>query len=197
MSTPIYLMQQQLRSSPFYASPSPLATPLGGITEPKIGDVGLTRISGFVGKMIRIGQWLNGVSWEQAQYEHSLLYLGDGMAIEAQPGGAWIYPVEREWQPGEILWVRITDLTAEQQAALIREADKLKGTPYSFLDYVALMVRRFGIPFPGLKKYVANTKHMICSQLVDELYHRAGIELFEGRWPGYVIPADFYIHYAS
>ncbi len=39
--------------------------------------------------------------------------------------------------------------------------------------------------------YVASSKHMICSQLVDFVYMQSGIHLFnDGRWPGYVTPAD-------
>jgi hypothetical protein len=64
------------------------------------------------------------------------------------------------------------------------------GTPYSFLDYVAIAAHRFHLPIPGLKRFIASTRHEICSALVDEVYRRAGFALFsDARWPGYVVPA--------
>jgi hypothetical protein len=42
-----------------------------------------------------------------------------------------------------------------------------------------------------LKSYVANSRHMICSQLVDQVYFAAGVHLFDdGRIDGDVTPAD-------
>jgi hypothetical protein len=57
------------------------------------------------------------------------------------------------------------------------------------LDYLALVAHRLHIPAPGLRQFIADTGHMICSQLVDEVYRRAGLIMFgDGRWPGYVTP---------
>jgi hypothetical protein len=62
---------------------------------------------------------------------------------------------------------------------------------YSYLDYVALAFHSLHIPFPGLKNYIASTRHMTCSQLVDQAEKDAGVQLFkDGRWPGYVMPSD-------
>ena len=64
---------------------------------------------------------------------------------------------------------------------------------YSAADYFAIAAYRFkvGILVPGLKAYVGSSKHMICSQLVDQCYQYAGVQLFDDkRWPGYVTPGD-------
>jgi hypothetical protein len=44
-----------------------------------------------------------------------------------------------------------------------------------------------------VRDYVADTHHMICSQLVDYAYLSAGVRLFPyGEIPGDVIPADLW-----
>jgi hypothetical protein len=62
------------------------------------------------------------------------------------------------------------------------------GVGYSFLDYLALAAHRLRIPAPGLKRRIASSKHLICSQLCDAAYADEGCRLFSGVWPGYVTP---------
>lgn len=93
--------------------------------------------------------------------------------------------------PGALWSSGAFDLSGSQRERVISASLSLTGTPYSFLDYAALSAHRLHIPAPHLKKYIADTGHLICSQLCDEVYYRAGIHLFvDGRWPGYVTPAD-------
>jgi len=81
-----------------------------------------------------------------------------------------------------------------------REARALVGTPYSFLDYAALTAHaasgRGYVPLgqrSKLERYVASTKHMICSQLADEAMRRAGFHVFnDGRLPQDVMPAALF-----
>jgi hypothetical protein len=65
------------------------------------------------------------------------------------------------------------------------------GVPYSYLDYEALALHTLRMPAPGLRQFIANSHHMICSQLVDQALQDGGVHLFtDGRWPGYVKPSD-------
>jgi len=65
------------------------------------------------------------------------------------------------------------------------------GTPYSWLDYVAVAARASHMWAPGMRHYVASTKHLVSSQLVDRAELDAGVHLFaDRRWPGYVRPSD-------
>jgi hypothetical protein len=42
-----------------------------------------------------------------------------------------------------------------------------------------------------LRKFIGDRHGLICSQLVDLAYQRAGRQLFDdGRWPGYVMPSS-------
>lgn len=161
--------------------------------DPRVGDIGLTQVGGFVGWLIDLGQRLNKATKKYAKYEHSMLYVGPGWAaLEGQPGGAVIDWVDKRYDTKKIVWVRpVADLTDEQADGIRAAAERLQGTPYSFLDYLALTIKRFRLPIPGVEKYVISTKHMICSQIIVEAYREEGIDLFPGTPSGYVTPADF------
>jgi len=155
------------------------------------GDFGLVRMEGHVGRMIRVGQWLNGDGF--ADFEHAFVYVGDNRIVEAQPGGARETGLA-DYDGRPIAWstgkVPVTD---EQRAAIVDAAYSYLGVPYSFADYVSLTLARFHLRLPFVRRYVAATGHMICSQLVDQCYQDAGVHLFaDRRWPGDVTPGDLY-----
>jgi cell wall-associated NlpC family hydrolase len=152
---------------------------------PRPGDFGLTRINGYAGGLIRVGQWLNGNGF--SEFEHAFIVLPDGKIIEAEPGGARIADLsEYDTVPTTFSHWNLTDV---QRSDIGNRARQLEGIPYSALDYLALAAHRLHIPTPGLRGYIATSGHLICSQLVDECYARAGVHLFtDDRWPGYVTP---------
>lgn len=156
---------------------------------PQPGDFAVVRLDGRVGRLIRLGQWLNGDGF--ADYEHAFVYVGDRMVVEAEPGGARWTPLAA-YGGRPILWStgRI-DLTGAQRNSVVAAAERYVDTPYSFLDYLELSAHRLRLPLPGLRRYIADSRHLICSQLVDQAYADVGVHLFrDGRWPGYVTPAD-------
>jgi hypothetical protein len=161
-----------------------------GISAPATGLIGLTQIHGDVGELIRIGQWLNGDGFKQ--WEHAFVSLGAGLIVEAEPGGARIGNAD---EYSAIHWCYgIAKLaTPDQLQAVADAARKYAGVPYSFLDYAELAAHRLHIPVPGLKTFIGDSKHLICSQLCDQAEQDAGIHLFkDGRWPGFVTPADLF-----
>jgi hypothetical protein len=154
---------------------------------PKPGDFGLVAIRGNVGKLIRFGQWLNGDGF--GDYQHAVLALSNGELIEAEPGrgGARIRS-QSEYADTNIVWSD-WPLTDDERARLDVAGRKRERTPYSALDYFALVAHRLRIPIPGLRRYIDSSKHEICSQLVDLVYKDAGLVMFaDGRWSGYVTP---------
>ena len=168
------------------------------VEEPRTGDVGLVKVEGFVGWLIDRAQRLNRANKKFAKYEHVLLCVGTDWALEGQPGGAVITRVSARYKDRPIVWVRpFPDLTDEEMAKVGNEASKLVGTPYSFLDYLALAIRRFNLPFPGVEKRVVSTKHMICSQIITEVFRRMGRDPFPGEPSGYVTPADYAVEFAK
>jgi hypothetical protein len=171
-------------------------------TLPAIGTIGLTQISGDVGKLIKIGQWMNGQGFRE--WEHSFLLGPNETVLEAEPGGARIANVS-EYDNATVYWCTAiaAQFTEEKLAGIWGDAvqkygpgtghkTSTGGVGYSFLDYAALAAHRLRIPVPGLKRYIASTGHMICSVLDDQEYADEGCNLFAGTWPGYVTPLGLY-----
>jgi hypothetical protein len=68
-----------------------------------------------------------------------------------------------------------------------------KGTPYSWLDYLALAWAEWKLPgWKLLRNYVEDSGHLICSAYVDRVYSDSGIHLYTDppRLPGDVTPGD-------
>lgn len=157
---------------------------------PQPGDFAVIPVSGPVGTLISIGEFLDGSGF--TDYDHAEIYVGNGQTLGAYPGGAALVPLPGQDQQQGWVWssIHIT-LTDKQRTDIVANAMACKGTPYSALDYFALVAHRFHIPVPLLQEYIGSSKQMICSQLVDYCYMKAGVHLFnDNRWPGYVTPAD-------
>ena len=157
------------------------------------GRIGLTQIHGYIGFGIRFGQFLNRSGFED--FEHAFVDLGDGTLIEAEPGGARIRSLD-VYKPEHVYWCDgIYDgVDTETRIKIAAAARDLKGVKYSFLDYDALALHRFGLDTDWLQRYIASTGHLICSQLADEAYKRGGYHIFQSdRWPGFVTPGDLYL----
>ncbi|QDH93995.1 peptidase [Streptomyces phage Evy] len=159
---------------------------------PRPGDIGLTRIGGLTGVLVGLGQF---ILRDASRYTHVFVVLSETEVIEAMPGGAIISPLDKyagTTKYGSPLAAYLDiKLTPEQREAIVREARQLEGVPYSFLDYVALALERVGLHWKWIESRVTSSKHMICSQLADEAYKRAGVHLFEdGRLSQKVTPGD-------
>jgi hypothetical protein len=155
-----------------------------------LGSIGVTQIAGDVGRLIRIGQYLNGDGF--ADYEHAFVYLGNGQIAEAEPGGARIAELT-EYSARNTAWLRCPPEYGEAVAAAARAFTEPRPVPYSAADYFALAAHRLHLPIPWLRDYVKSSGHMICSQLVDRAAAAGGWHLFaDGRWDGYVTPGDIW-----
>jgi hypothetical protein len=164
------------------------------------GTIGLVNISGEVGKLIHLGQWLNSHPidrWlspeDYPNIEHSFVLLPDRMLIEAEPGGARIVSID-EYTNVDVFWCTsiAAQLTTAELADVAAAAATFKGRPYSFLDYVELFARRLHLPVWLLRWRIAALKHVICSQLAALAYHIAGHNLFPGTWRDLVAPYDLW-----
>ncbi len=162
------------------------------ITKPQLGDFNVCAISGTVGKLISLAEKLNGDAF--TQYDHVRVYIGNNQIVQAEPGGAKVYDISG-WDSSPVsLWstgaISLTD-TQRHSIASWAKVFAHHNIGYSEADYFALAAHRLHIPVPGLRDFINNTGHAICSQLVDKCYLNAGVHLFEDmRWPGYVTPAD-------
>jgi hypothetical protein len=166
--------------------PDPVA---GAAMTPAPGTIGLSRIDGALGWWISAGQALSG---DAANWTHAFIVLDQDTVIQAEPKGARIAPLAPYLAPDAAVflhgWPRLNRF---QVAKLQNEAERLRGTPYSFLDYLSLAALALRIRPQWLKNYVASSGHMICSQLVDHLMCVVGAQLFDdGRPSQDVTPGD-------
>jgi hypothetical protein len=155
---------------------------------PPPGTFGLTTIGGALGVAISLGQWLVG---DASRYTHAFVVLDDGTVMEAKPSGARIRPLGHAHTRTGTAYSWAIPLTDEQRAAIVAEARACNGVRYGFSAYLHLALSRFGIRRPWLIRYLERNGRMICSQLVDAVYTRAGVQLFDdGRAPFDVTPGD-------
>lgn len=155
---------------------------------PQPGDFAVVNTGSRVGPLIELGEALSGGGF--SQFDHAVICSrivnNIVLIVEAEGNGAVEHPWHYEGK--EHLWstghIATSPLAGEKALTLV-------GTPYSFADYFAIAAHSLHIPLPYLKRYVASSKHLICSQLVDYAELLAGVHLFnDGRWPGYVRPSD-------
>lgn len=153
---------------------------------PRPGDFGLSVLTGPAGWWVNLGQALTG---DSSRFTHAFVVLDDNTVMEAMPGGARIAPLS-SYDNQSVVYSRF-DLTDFQRENVVISARSLEGTPYSFLDYGSLAMLHFEVRPESVRKRVADSGHMICSQLVDETYLRSGLHLFDdGRYAGDVTPGD-------
>jgi hypothetical protein len=153
-----------------------------------LGDIGLTRVHAPLGWGIAFAQGVIGDGW--SPYEHAFIDIGGGRIIEARPGGA-AEALLSKYDHRPMAWISCPDECREKVAQAARD---LIGTPYSYLDYLALGALHTHIPAPHLRAFVTSTGHMICSQFDDEAARRGGWQLFDdGRLCQDVTPGDLYL----
>jgi len=174
--------------------PAPVA-----LVKPEPGDFCCLPISGDVGFAIQVGQFLDGDKWQP--YDHAGIFIGGasaedapyGYTVSTYPDGKGLHPLPCPPQelPGSLWSSGIVRPTAGQRRAICAWAETHEDVSYSFADYGALFLRMLHVPAPGLREFIADSSHMICSQFVDAAYTACGVHLFrDGRWPGYVKPGD-------
>ena len=153
---------------------------------------------GAIGVVLRRKPWWRDpigliVSWgSRSQATHAFVVVAtDGTIVEAETDGARLGNIS-EYTTAVLSTWPLTDTQAEDIAD---QARKLIGTPYNWLDDLALgLARRFGMHTPEfIQRRLADPTRLQCAQLADLAYQRAGIKLFsDGRPDGDVTPGDLY-----
>lgn len=161
---------------------------------PKPGDIGLSSSDSLIGRFVRLGQAVVG---DHSFVSHAFIVLHDGQIVEAMPGGAKFASLDKY---PEVVFSKY-ELTLEQRDAICEAAIRMEGTPYSFLDYLALFLthlsKRSWVPLRWswlprvVRRRVTSSGHMICSQLCAEAYRQAGLDLTGGaEEPQDLTPGD-------
>ncbi|MGZ4556081.1 MAG: hypothetical protein ACXVXZ_10125 [Mycobacteriaceae bacterium] len=148
---------------------------------PDLGAFGVSATSGWKAWVIR--------AVTRSAVNHAFVYVGNGQIVEANPSGAAVGNVD---EYPHAIWSHMT-LTTQQRHAIANAADTLVGTPYSWVDDACIgLADLFGwhVPEP-VRARLSRRSRLMCSQLVDVAYSKAGVHLFpDGRIPGDVSPGD-------
>lgn len=168
------------------------------VAPPQPGDFCCVPISGYAGLAVEVGQWLDGDRFQP--YDHTEIYVGlpddagpYGYTVSAYPNrrGKLALPAPAAVLPGSLWSSGLIQLTSLQRDAIVAWCLAHADVGYSWADYAALILHRFGSNDPALQRYIADSAHLICSQYVDLAYFTSEVHLFsDGRWPGYVKPGD-------
>lgn len=151
------------------------------------GQFGLSRIGGALGFWIGVGQLLVG---DSAPVSHAFICIGD-QVVEAMPSGAHLAPLEQYLGRADVIFSNVA-LTETQQFVIAENALALIGVGYGFSEYLALALNVWGIRPKWLRRYIARDDRLICSQLIDRVWSKAGIHMFDGKDYGAVTPGDLY-----
>lgn len=161
------------------------------------GDVGLLRTNNLGGWAIRIGDgiWAKRHHMPFEPYNHALIAIGGGLAVQAEPGGANTTRIAGRG----IDWFRwYQPLDAGQRGDIAAAARALCDTGYNWLDIAALTldclgwdVQRRNGKLTWIGRRIEDTKTLVCSALVDKALADAGFHLYDdGRVPGEVTPGS-------
>lgn len=154
------------------------------------GDIVLTQIRGVLGWVIRLGQAATG---DPSRFTHVSVVVEGGLVAAAQPAGArYDTLADTVGRGGPVAVLHVGASRAERES-FVRVAREFvdSGVKYSFLQYLSLAFLGFGFRPKWLRRYIAHSGRMICSQFVDEVCRRSGVFLFDdGRAPGDVTPGD-------
>jgi hypothetical protein len=170
--------------------------------DPQPGDAGFSTIPGMGGAVPMWGQVAMG---DACRFDHAFLVVNalgdpmfpDGRIVQAMPRGAEYRPLRARLGPG--FAYASLPLTDVQRLLIPAAANRYvaarggRGIGYSWVSYPAIAAVQRHIPIPHLKKYIANSGRLICSQLVDRILFDVDYHLFaDGRWVGDVTPGDIY-----
>jgi len=148
---------------------------------PDLGAFGVVRTNGWPAWGIRLVT--------RSTVNHAFVHVGGGRIVEARPGGATYGTVAAY---PDAVWSHLP-LTSKQGADVAAAAESLIGTPYSWVDCAAIgLADTLGWHVPeAVRRRLNRRDRLMCSQLVDTAYARAGVQLFnDGRVPGDVSPQD-------
>lgn len=144
---------------------------------------GVTATGGWGARWIRLAT--------HSKVNHAFIVNGDDIVIEGRPGGLGTTTLAA--YPG----AELSDPIEGPQADTVWNwTIAHEGTPYGWLDILALTLLCARIPTPKWAiRRLTSSKTLICSQAVAEAYAAAGIKLGTKR-PALTTPGDLwdYLH---
>jgi hypothetical protein len=161
---------------------------------PLLGDWGLIRQMQ--------GPWYDRVfadliDWDTgSEFHHVVVNIGNGKIVEA----VRTVRIDFADQYDEIVWCtgrlpKHLTPTPAQRTTIVGAALGMVGDKYNTVDIlaIALAQKRLGRAVDGDEWWVKRLSadgRKICSQVADEAWKAAGLDMFPGRLPGLVSPGD-------
>ena len=136
---------------------------------PQKGDYGVVKTNGIIARLIQL--------FTVSRWNHAFIYAGNSLIIEANPKGVEFSPLSKY---PKIAWNRHEDITPSQRDFIVSYARIQFGKPYNFILIGNILLRVVGLKMLArtrLMMKLAQTNSYICSELVAESYHKAGVEL--------------------
>ena len=142
----------------------------------KPGDFGVVATTGFVAWAIRVVT--------RSPYNHAYGYIGNGMIVEAQPGGAKISPLAKyDGRPQLRSQLALDAVRAIRTVKAYRDQD---GIEYGFFDVAAIALSSIGI----VTSKLTDDDSVFCSQLVAIGLRKGGVELGTDKRSNRFTPGD-------
>lgn len=171
------------------------------MNEPPLGTIGVVDTKSFYGRIIK---WAT-----KSPVSHAVVYVGHGQLAEAEPEGARLRPWDEYGDA--MVWltemgrldidgvpVGVLEPTDEQrrEVADFAIACAVAQVGYSWIDIAILALCSPRLDRinpdrpPWWARRLASMGTLVCSELADEAWSRAGLDIFEGRVRGFVTPGD-------
>lgn len=152
----------------------------------------MTDLTGQIG-ICRYGTtWIaRAIEWATWSHTHHVVVaVSPTECVSAEPGSGVIWRTNAAYT--NVTWSSFT-LTSEQQAAITAAGNASLKLPYNYLIYAPLVLARIThIPVPGpIARWLGRRRNVNCSQISDDIYHAAGIQLFVDQPSDIVTPGDF------
>lgn len=129
------------------------------------------------------------IEWATRSHTHHVVVAWSPTeCVSAEPGGV-VYRTNSAYQ--NVTWSRFK-LDDEQKAAIVAACNASEKLPYNYAIYLPLFLSRVThVPVPTpIAAWLGRRRNVDCSQLADDIYKAAGIQLFTES-SDIVTPGDF------
>lgn len=142
--------------------------------------------------VVHTGTWFGSVisACTRSKFDHVLVSIGGGMAVEATPKGVHVSPLSR--YAGHPAVANLDEpMTGEQRATVVATARSWVGREYAFADLGVIGLRLLGIKWGALIRLSDTRDTVICSELAALAGKAAELDWLCGEpQAAYVQPAE-------
>lgn len=142
------------------------------------GDILISKRSGPISKLIKI--------LTNSDYSHAALYIGNNCFVESDWGGVHVSHISKYYDTPYDIY-KPKKITHEQQKIVTEWSKGQIGKGYDLLGILGIAVTITGLTKTNL---FDNKRRFWCSELVQDAYMNAGINLVDDKNSVLVSPGD-------